>query len=173
MSNVIDALTESVRKFGVSQDTNTFNTELDFIMTKIKKVDLDNEDIHWEHLQSDYSKMKYLYELINFYNVPTGNKFRESLKKFMDSIEARVQYYLSEINWYDTVPELRDDTIRIKDFFEESLNQNDSILKLEAVIKGYQILVPIVEDFRNEKISNEIDRVFLDEFQRPPKRAKY
>jgi len=171
---LIDELTESIRKFGVSRDNDTFDSELDFIMSKMSSVEIVNEpeDIRWDHLQSDYSKLKYLSQLINFYYLPDTTNFRKSLSKFMDTLDSRTQYYLSEINWDDAPPDILEDNLRIKEFFEMSLNENDPIERLNTVIKGYQILVPMVEVFRNEKHKHTLEPDFLSEFERPTKRSK-
>jgi hypothetical protein len=171
---IIDELSESIRKFGVTQNENTFNNELDFIMGKLNKIEIEHEDEdqNWDYLQSEYSKLKYLYEIINFYNISNGNKFRESLRKFMDFMDIRAQYYLSQINWHETDPDIKEDTDRIKEFLEMSLNKNDSVEKLNELVKAYQILVPIVEDFRKERYSSELDRDFIAEFEPLAKRPR-
>jgi hypothetical protein len=90
----------------------------------------------------------------------------------MDSIDKKTIYYLQEINWYASEPDFLEDSMKIRGYFEESLNENDPIKRLNSVVKGYKILVAIVEDMRNEKCEAELDPSFLDEFAPPRKRSK-
>ena len=69
LPHVIDALTESIRKFGVTRDEQRFDDELDFIISKMKNLDSSDSECEWEKLQNIYSKLKYLDEMINFYNL--------------------------------------------------------------------------------------------------------
>lgn len=173
LPNVIDQLSESIRKFAVTSNQERFDDELDFIMGKMKNVEIDEEsDQHWDTLRVNYTRLKYLSETINHFNLPTEGKFIESIKKFMDSIDKKTIYYLQEINWYASEPDFLEDSMKIREYFEESLNENDPIKRLNSVVKGYKILVAIVEDMRNEKCEAELDPSFLDEFAPPRKRAK-
>jgi hypothetical protein len=173
MADIIDQLSESIRKFAVTSNQERFDDELDFIMGKMKNVEIDEvSDEHWDTLRVNYTRLKYLNEIINHFNLPTEGKFIESIKKFMDSIDKKTLFYLQEINWYGSEPEFLDDSMKIKEFLEESLNENEPFKRLNSVVKGYKILVDIVEDMRNEKCEAELDPSFLDEFAPPKKRAK-
>jgi len=169
-SSVIDALTDSLCRFAIVQDHTSFESELDTIIGSMKKVDV-NPDDKWEILQSNYSKLKYLQETINFYNVPTEGKFITSLAKFMESIDKQSDYYLREIFW-DSETEFYDESQDIKCFLEISLLETDPVQKLSLVIKAYRILVSIVEDFRRETCQNLLDDEFLDEFAPKVKKAR-
>jgi len=168
LPKTIDALCNSIQRFGVTQNENVFDFELNDIMSK---MNITEENDHWEDLQKNYSKLKYLSELINFYNLPSS--FRKNLSVFMESIDTKTQYYLSEINWSNSDPDIKDDALRIKEFLEMSLNQNDSYEKLETVIKAYQILVPMIESFVGENCKELLDQEFLSRFEPPAKRQKH
>jgi len=168
LPKTIDALCNSIQRFGVTQNENVFDFELNDIMSK---MNITEENDHWEDLQKNYSKLKYLSELINFYNLPSS--FRKNLSIFMESIDTKTQYYLSEINWSNSDPDIKDDALRIKEFLEMSLNQNDSYEKLETVIKAYQILVPMIESFVGENCKELLDQEFLSRFEPPAKRQKH
>jgi len=174
--NVIDELSNSIRKFGVSRNENRFDTELNYIMDKMNNVGIFSEteciEIEWVHLKSNYSKIKYLYETINFYHIPDGGKFISSLKRFMEFIDNKTQDYLSKICWESSSEDIIEDTNRVKEYFYESLNENDPVKKLSIVVRAYQILVPIVEGFRNEKCEQPVEIDFLENFERSPKRPR-
>jgi hypothetical protein len=80
LPNVIDQLSESIRKFAVTSNQERFDDELDFIMGKMKNVEIDEEsDQHWDTLRVNYTRLRYLSETINHFNLPTEGKFIESI----------------------------------------------------------------------------------------------
>ena len=93
---------------------------------------------------------------------------------FMEFIDTRTQYYLSNIDWdiYDGA-ELKDKINEIKKHFYDSLNENDPLIKLDIVLSGYYILVEIVEEYRKEKCEKMLDDDFLEIFEPEKKRQKY
>jgi hypothetical protein len=169
-SSVIDALTETLRRFAIIQDHSSFNSELDSIIDNMQKVDVNPQD-KWEILQSNFSRLKYLRETIEFYNVPTEGKFINSLTKFMESIDKQSDFYLRHIFW-DSETDFYDESQDIKCFLEISLLEKDPIKKLNIVLKAYRILVSIVEDFRREPCQTILDDDFLDEFSPKIKRSR-
>ena len=173
---MIDALSESIQRFGISKNKTDFDDQLDFIMTKMKKIEIELTDEHWVTLKSNYSKLKYLNEIINCYGKEyrdTKGKFIQSLTVFMESIDKTTQYYLREINWSTPELEFKDESAIIQNYFYESLNQNDPILKLSNIVKAYNILIPIVENIRNEFSEVFLEPDFLELFQPPEaKRTK-
>ena len=171
---IIDSLVNSIERFGISQNENRFNSELDDLMGKMGTVnihEIEHEEIEWEHLKNNYSKLKYLYEIVNYYNVPTEGKFIQSLSLFMESIDAKSQFYLREIDWINSDPSIKTEAICIKDLFGKSLNENDPIDKMNSVLQAYKILIPIIETYRNESSTTKLDPAFLETF-RTPKRLK-
>ena len=83
MSSLIDELTETIRTFGISKNEKEFELSLDDIMSRLD-IGSSDKDKHWELLRENYSKLKYLYEVINFYHLPViGTKFKNSLVLFM------------------------------------------------------------------------------------------
>jgi hypothetical protein len=169
-SSIIDALTDSLQRFAIIQDHSSFEFELDSIIDSMQKVDVNPED-KWEILQSNFSRLKYLQETIDFYNVPTEGKFITSLTKFMESIDKQSNYYLREILW-DSETDFYEESQDIKSFLENSLLETDPVQKLKIVIKAYRILVSIVEDFRMETCKTLLDDEFLDEFAPKVKRSR-
>jgi len=170
-SSVIDELTDSIQRFAVIRNETAFESELDVLMGRMESASLDPLD-KWEILQANYSKLKYLHETVNFYNLPSQGKFMISLEKFMDNIDRQNQYYLGHIDWDSRESEFKIEGKLIKRCLKSSLNRNDPINKLADVLKAYEILVCIVEDFRGEKCENILEPEFLDEFEPPKKRAK-
>jgi hypothetical protein len=150
----MDDLITVIQNFGITQNDEYLDRSLD----KIKYTDADCE---WETLKSNYSKLKYLSQLFNFYYIPYYNKFTRTLNKFLESIEPVNHYYLNslrdiEIHEYYEIDDLLGDAFHI----------DDPLLKLNNVLSAYSILIPIVEDFMNEKYSYRIDDPsFLDAFK--------
>jgi hypothetical protein len=169
-SSVIEAITQSIQKFGIIRNETVFESELDFIVSKMETVKVEVED-NWDILQSNYSKLKYLSELINFYNLPTDGKFVESFSKFMESTDKQTKYYLKEVIW-DYEDDYKEETSLIKEILEYSVNQTDNFEKLNSVLAAYKILVNIVEDIRGEKCETILDDDFLETFDQSSKRQR-
>jgi hypothetical protein len=171
----IDQLSEIIKNFGITKNKNKFEDDLENIMLKLDNVQIEKDsNEEWDSLQSNYSKIKYLYETINFYNIPQESKFINSLKKFMEIIDQQTLYYLNQINFDNPDPELsiNDECAIIKDSMEKSINENDPIKKLNFIMKAYNVLVEIVEEIRDETMERTVEPTFLIEFQPPPKRYK-
>lgn len=125
--------------------------ELDNLST----TDLNHE---WECLAENYSKLKYL-ESID-YEITGSIRLMDSLRRFMEQIDKVTQYYLKEILW-------EGQTIQIQKIFYESLNINNPIIKLKYVVKAYDLLVPIVEEIREQKYIQQIDdEEFIQTFKK-------
>jgi hypothetical protein len=168
---IIEELTETVRLFAISQNEQCFEDQLDVLVLKMKKMNSGDYEERWDTLRENYSKLKYLYEIINFYHIESS-KFMESLGVFMESIDRTTQFYLKEINWFETEPELLQDSVDIHNCLSESLNTNDPVAKLNTLLQAYKILVGVIEDIRNEKCEPvELDPSFLETFP-TPKRIK-
>ena len=171
-SSVIDALTDRLQRFGVTQDENYLDIELDYIVNKMTCVKVEVDD-KWDILQENYSKLKYLYELVNFYNMPTEGKFIKSLEKFMEKIDKQNQFYLREIDWDCDYIDFKIECSIIKKSIEKSLQRNNVFKKLADVLKAYEILVCVVEDIRGEQCEVFVEPEWLEHFERPLKRSKH
>ena len=96
--NLLDSLINSISRFGITNETDKFNDELDVLVSKMQTVDiLEDPDEQWEILKTNYRKIKYIYELINFHNLHCELKFLESLDKFLVVIDKQTQIYLQKI----------------------------------------------------------------------------
>ena len=99
-----------------------------------------------------FCKVIYLNE-----NVIESQKFNYLIGLFMESIDRKTQLYLREINW--------ENHPLIEDYLEESLNACSPLQKLNAVGCAYKLLVPIIENLRNEKVNVKVDSSFLKQFK--------
>ncbi len=143
----------------------SFEDELDVL---IENLSIDKKSVidPWITLSGNYSKLRYLYELINFYEIPKKDKFNECLKFFFIQIDKTNQYYLREINW-EGDKRIQKECMEIELLLEKSLNLNDQIVKLKTIIDAYTIFVPLIEDFRKEKHIDYIEDVeFLQTFKK-------
>ena len=54
---IVDALTMSICKFGISQNQEQFDNDIDCLMSKMNQVELSSSDVdqQWELLKSNYS----------------------------------------------------------------------------------------------------------------------
>jgi hypothetical protein len=112
----------------------------------------------WDCLVENYSKLKYL-ESID-YEITGSIRLMDSLRRFMEQIDKVTQYYLKEILWEGPI-------IQIQKIFYDSLNINNPIIKLKCVVKAYDLLVPHVEEIREQKYIQQIDdEEFIQTFKK-------
>jgi hypothetical protein len=168
MEYILESLTHTLRKFAISHDETRFDDELGLIMKKMNTVDLEDTEENWKSFQKNYAKIRYLFEFINNSTINLTPLFYSSLQKFMETIDKQTQFYLQRILW-DT--QSNDESV-IKNLFQDSLNENDPVKKLNSIVAAYTILVPIVEKIRNEKCNGDFETSFLDHFQPSAKRQK-
>ena len=153
----MELLIKSIEHFAISQNEQTFDNCLDEIIFRVNNLYTVDAEFEWQSLRENYSKIKYLNELLNFYNIKQTKKFVSLIGIFLGSIDRTTQMYLREINW--------DDNPTIQDYLLNSLNAQNPLHKLGLVLKAYQLLVPIIEGYRNEKIDFEIkDQNFIKTF---------
>ena len=139
----MDYLIQAIGNFSITEDEDKFTKTLDAIIDNFDKVALSNQNNDWETLKSNYSKLRYLQETINFYYIKETERFFECVEKFMKDIDTQTREYLKDM--YSIREEDRVDFEQIEQFFNESLFEKDIVTRIGLVIKGYQILVPIVE----------------------------
>jgi hypothetical protein len=131
---------------------------------RVKLDDLDfKEENEWVLLCSNYSKLRYLNEIIDHFYIKSTDRFVYSLGIFMENVTKTNIIYLNQIDWKQS--DLEEECDDIKQFLERSIYTDDCIQKLKLVLRAYRLLVPIVEEYRNEKFVDKIDRVFLDNFK--------
>lgn len=157
----MDHLINMLEKFAVTQNEDVFNNSVDkltdFYKLNIKDFDSSEE---WEHLKKNYSNLRYINELLHHYNYSLNKNFYDLLSLFMESIDKTTQDYIKNIHFSNDLSE----EIEIKKYFNRSLNTNDINDKILYVLEAYKILVPIIEDFRQEKYDYSVDRNFKERF---------
>ena len=130
-------------------------SELIFQLDNLSTNDLNHE---WDCLVDNYSKLKYL-ETIH-YEILINDTLIKSLSRFMEQMDKVSQHYLKEILWEKWL-------IPIKKNLSNSLNNNDPIVKLNYLVKAYDLLVPVVEDIREQKCVQQIeDDEFIQTFKK-------
>ena len=160
----MDSLINSLENFNIHRDIVKFEMDLDSVISDFKKIN--NVVDEWEILKSNYSKLRYINELIDNFYVPNSDKFLKSIEIFMNTIDRTTQYYLHEIDWKNQKPDcFTGICLEIEKYFTLSLHSNDCIEKLKNLLKAYDMLIPIVLEFNNEKFVDIIDdQHFLREF---------
>jgi hypothetical protein len=166
----MDYLISGIQRFAINKNEDEFNYLLNGL-NGIKLNETDESEDEWEILKDNYSKLKYIHDLINFYHIPEQENFTEILKKFIVSMEEPVSKYLLEIDWFHVVDELKEDCEEIERLFECFMGTTNIFNKLKFITDAYNLLIPIVEDFRNEKIVVKVDKTFRDSFK-PLKKQK-
>lgn len=145
-------------------DSVKFDVGIDALISNLQLND--SSDQEWETLSENYSKLKHIHRLINYFKVNNTEKFKKYLNVFLEEIDKTNQYYLRELDWESELSFL-DKMIEIKNMLEVSLNMNDPYEKLEFIIKAYFMLLPIIEYYRKDKfVENITDIQFLNDFKK-------
>ena len=87
-------------------------------------------------------------------------------------MDVQTEAYLQDIHWDSPESDFTIEGSIIKKCLEKSLKQTNVYDKLGDVLKAYDILVTIVEDFRCEKYEYHLDSEFIEEFEPRKKRTK-
>ena len=158
----MDSLIKTLESFNIHKNEQQFNIELDSVIDSFENL---NKCDEWITLKLNYSKIRYLNELIDNFYIPNSEKFLKSLDLFMINLDKITNYYLHEISWKSQDPDIQEDAIQIEEFLILSLNSTDCITKIKLVLKAYNILVPIVLEINDERFADIIDdETFLKEF---------
>lgn len=131
-------------------------TDIAALIYELDNLSTNDFNYEWDCLVENYSKLKYLdsidYELIG------STKLMDSLRRFMEQIDKVSQHYLREILWEEYL-------LEIKKYLSDSLNHNNPMTKLKYVVKAYELLVPVVEEIREQKCVQYIeDDEFIQTF---------
>jgi hypothetical protein len=97
---------------------------------------------------------------MNHYNYNLNKNFYDLLSLFIESIDKSTQYYIKNIHFSDDLSE----ELEIENFLNKSLNTNDINNKILYIIEAYKLLIPIIEDFRQEKYDYSVDQNFKETF---------
>jgi hypothetical protein len=165
----MDSLLHALNTFSISKT----KTEQDFddIIDGIIACDLKDPDSEWIAIVSNYSKLRYLDHLIDFFEFPETDKFKSILNTVLDDVDKKNQYYLSELNWGEEELQLEFD--EIQNLFLKSLNEHNPFTKIKYILEGYAIFIPIIEDFRSEEFKDILDTRFLTTVDSLTKKRKY
>lgn len=159
----MDQLIYSLDKFKISNDQDQLENDLDKVINMFNEHDVHDVHDEWETLSSNYSKLRYLHDIVTNYYIPESDKFLIALKQFMKQIDKMNTRYIDEINWYEETD--NQEILKIKHGLDLSLFQDDEIAKMNYALDSYKILVPIIEKLRKEKYKDKInDTKFLVEF---------
>ena len=162
----MDQIIETINQFTIDNNDMDIDKSFDIVMGKLFTLDTVDFDYEWHLITSNYSKLRYLNDIVKNFYVPETDKFLESLSKFMNVLDRTNVYYLENIDFnYEKNTEIKIKALKIKEYLEDSLNTSDPIEKLTLVIKGYDLFVPIAEHFRKDRyVENINDFSFLNEF---------
>ena len=162
----MDSLIKSIKKFSITNDRDEFESSLDSVIDKMES--LKTENLEWDLLKLNYSKLRYLNHTLekSNLNLESNKKFLFSLSRFMEYIDKTTQYYLQKVDW-ESQDECPDKAKNIYNHFVTSLNENDSIKKMKEILTAYSLLVPIIEEMNKDKYIEIIDdEDFLHEFKK-------
>jgi hypothetical protein len=166
--NVDESVTDNK---GYETDTDSEQI-LITLENEIIKID---PDMEWKKLNENIQKLNYFKSVMSKVNIHNKFFFEKALRIFMDKIDSINQYYLKvisfDINTYtdnngfniydlDTIKEM---VSVIYESINESLNCNDTLTKLDFVLKAYSNLILLGADVRhsyNNNITTKKARIF-------------
>ncbi len=160
----MDQLINCLEKCSLVQYTNNKDTEFDCLIDSMASTSISESNIEWAILSKNYSKLRYLVELIIMFP-DKSKKFYESVSAFFEHIDKVNQRYLREIDWYSEDDFINIKTMEAKFFLEQTLCTFDPDIKIQYMLSAYDHLVAIAEFYRNERFVDIIDdEIFLGEF---------
>ena len=153
----------------ITKDNNKFNIFVDNFLS----VDFSEfyQEISWDLIKKNYSNLKYIHEMLNHYDYSLDDKFYTLLDRFLETIYKTTQRYLASLTWDNRDVELTESFEYIKKRLDKSIQEKDFNEKIISVVKAYNSLVPIIEDFLKEKYEFEVEEDFKKIFP-PSKRLK-
>ena len=157
LDNQLDNLIDSFQSSSIDS-FDSFNSS---------SIDYDQE---WEELSINYSRLIYIDTFINIHN-PTSSKFFNFVDRFLCIVDNKTQYYLKEIDWYNNPEfdgEFHSEVMDIKENLENSLTADSTYKKIGFLMDAFSVLVPIIEEFRKERLVIEVD----EDFKRQLKKRK-
>jgi len=164
----MDSLIDAINNFNILEDKS--DEIFDDLIYKMEILDTSDSEIEWDIIKSNYSKLRYLNHLIDEYDFPETQKFLKVLSTILDNIDSMTQYYLKELDWASD-ENIKEECVQVKLLFEESLNINLPIKKLKIILSAYDIFIPIIQDFRNERFVEIVDEPFLENLVKKRKRT--
>ena len=144
----MDDLLEKLAVFNITRDEEQFDTDIDDIINRMSNDLLLDRDYQWIKICENFSKLKYLDNIIKNYYVPESDKFLLALEKFMETIDKMNLVYIKEIDWYQNE---HPDCVEIKRLLDISMGEHDPLARLNLCVRAYALLLPIIENLRNEK----------------------
>jgi hypothetical protein len=176
----MDELLLSLKNFNISNNKEAFESDLDYVINQLNKQELDDPNREWETIRENYKKIKYLEKLVSEYiknlDITDNNyndKFMFILGHFMEWVDKNNIHYILDIDWDGHRNEV-ENCEQIKQLLEKSVNLSNSIEKLQVCVEAYDLFIPIIEEFRGEKILKDdiTDIDFLNSFNIKRKKHK-
>ena len=103
----------------------------------------------------------------------SNEKFNVIVSKFLNSMDKTTQRYLKVIELECAYDDDLDRSYKnIQKNLENSLNAQNIVARMGFLVLGYSEMIPIVEDFRNEKATDQIldpDFIKVFDVKRPKK----
>jgi len=167
----------------INKFENLLNEEdqIDSLIDSIRKVDLHDPCMEEKRLIDNYSKLKYLKQIVNSFKNQPDDKYKMFMKPFnmfMDKIDSVNRYYLDKVildpGYYNNqylenfnnsdICSLRDIVTIVGHSLNDSLNEKNTITKLDLVLNAYSNIIKVIESVNKESISEVLDPSFESQF---------
>jgi len=151
----MDRLINALGNLGFTGDETAFDNCLDSIIENMNNglvIFDEDSDREWEIMCENYTKIKWIME-----HYISNEKFNVIVSKFLSSMDKTTQRYLKVIEWECAHDDDLDRSYKnIQKNLENSLNAQNIVARMGFLVLGYSEMIPIVEDFRNEKATDQI-----------------
>lgn len=178
----MDSLLISLNKLSFYKNVENFKTDLDDIIDKMNKQNIDSdteseggdyEDIEWNTIRENYTKLKFLdnfikdeinNSLIENFSAELNTKFNLVLENVMQDVDDSNIHYLEGINWEDAKNYVSTSQ-EIERLIRLSVNLTNPYLKMQKCIEAYDLFIPVIEMFRGESYTYDTirDQQFIEE----------
>ena len=150
----MDKLLNSIRELSVNRSS------VHDIISKLENVSglgKRKQDVEWDELESNYRKLLYLDELITNLSYEELSPFITPFTEFLQKLDHKTQYYISEIDWWNKDTDIYEETKNIGDTLVQTLNINEPFEKLTALLDAYSKVIDILGEYGRYFISTEFD----------------
>jgi hypothetical protein len=150
----MEILLNSIRELSVNRSS------VHDIISKLENVSglgKRKQDVEWEELENNYRKLLYLDELIVELSNEELNPLVIPLSEFLQKLDSKTQYYISEIDWWNKDTDIYDETKNIGDTLVQTLNINEPFEKLAVLLDAYSKVIDILGEYGRYFMSTEFD----------------
>jgi hypothetical protein len=142
----MDSLIQNIRKISLNQ---TSVDELAESLEKFSVLGKRKSELEYQEFEVNFKKIARLNSFLVGMSESEKIQLIPKLKEFLDFLDKKTQYYLQEINWDCSSPEIIQESQEISVLFFKSLNSNNPFERFQFILDAYTKIQNIINDFGN------------------------